>query len=193
MACRIIKRLMECVSAQSYIRGTNIHQAMDRIARIIQSMQEQIEEFYHVLENVKDGEQGPVGPQGPKGDKGDTGPKGDKGESGDSNIVVVDASVRAQGANKYVTILDYTFDELIALASNKILVLHCIRTETYGNETINNHTYITLNYTAYEDIYAFGGKTIVYEDSAYYILSVTISEDVFDGNILLTRTQLSTI
>ena len=80
MACRIIKRLMECVSAQSYIRGANIHQAMDRIARIIQSMQEQIEEFYHVLENVKDGEQGPAGPQGP------VGPKGDKGEPGDTKF-----------------------------------------------------------------------------------------------------------
>ena len=193
MACRIIKRLMECVSAQSYIRGANIHQAMDRIARIIQSMQEQIEEFYHVLENVKDGEQGPAGPQGPKGDKGDTGPKGDKGESGDSNIVVVDASVTVRGVNKYVTILDYTFDELVELANTKILVLHCIRTETYDNETITNHMYITLNYTAYGNIYAFSGKTIVYEDSAYYLLSIIIAEDVFDGNILLTRTQLSTI
>ena len=166
---------------------------MDRLIELYQDIQEQVIEFYHVLENVKDGEQGPVGPQGPKGDKGDTGPKGDKGESGDSNIVVIDASITVRGANKYVTILNYTFDELVELASTKVLVLHCIRTETYDNETITNHMYITLNYTAYENIYAFSGKTIVYEDSAYYLLSITIAEDVFDGNILLTRTQLSTI
>lgn len=190
---RSIKCLFKYVYAKDYLRGCKLSQAMDRLIELYQDIQEQVIEFYHVLENVKDGEQGPAGPQGPKGDKGDTGPKGDKGESGDSNIVVVDASLIVRGTNKYVTILDYTFDELVALASNKILVLHCIRTETFANETTTNHMYITLNYTAYEDIYAFGGKTIVYEDSAYYILSVTISEDVFDGNIRLTRTQLSTI
>lgn len=190
MACRIIKRLMECVSAQSYIRGANIHQSMDRIARTIQSMQEQIEEFYHVLENVKDGEQGPVGPQGPKGDKGD---KGEDGQPGDNNVVVINANVTQVSSNKLVKILDYTYDEIAELAKTNIIILKCASNEVYGEYSLISTVNIILNpYFVNENVDTLTGYKVAYEGNNYCIYRISITKDTFDDNLFLTKVNIST-
>ena len=190
MSCRIIKKLMECVSAQSYIRGANIHQAMDRIARIIQSMQEQIEEFYHVLENVKDGEQGPVGPQGPQGPKGD---KGEDGKPGDNNVIIINANIVYQSNNRLIKILNYTYDELAELAKTHIIILKCASNEVYGEYNLISTVNIILNpYFVNESVDTLTGYEVAYEGSNYCIYRISITKDTFDDNLFLTKVNITT-
>ena len=119
---RSIKCLFKYVYAKDYLRGCKLSQAMDRLIELYQDIQEQVMEFYRVLENVKDGEQGPVGPQGPKGDKGD---KGEDGKPGDNNVIVINANVVYQSNNRLIKILDYTYDEIAELAKTHIIILKC--------------------------------------------------------------------
>lgn len=173
MACRIIKRLMECVSAQSYIRGANIHQAMDRIARIIQSMQEQIEEFYHVLENVKDGEQGPAGPQGPKGDKGD---------SGSSNLYIQCHSDTEWDSRFGTVEVESTFAEIDSAIKNNINVILCVKvkqSEAYCNWLLYLST-IFNNEDDTERFYVFSGFPEFYmsQGNMRFLLQITNDTDM---------------
>lgn len=96
---RIIKKIVDYPPHTSWFTGKNIAEFAERVIHYVQSLFDQIQEFYKVLEGVKDGKdgkdgadgimgptgpQGPVGPQGIPGPVGPTGPKGDKGDKGDT-------------------------------------------------------------------------------------------------------------
>ena len=84
---RIIKKIVDYPTHTSWFVGKNVAEFAERVIHYVQSLFDQIQEFYNVLENVKDGKDGRDGVDGKDGKDGEKGEKGDKGDKGDTGEV----------------------------------------------------------------------------------------------------------